>query len=664
MAAPVRANRASMLRAGGRSQRPAVGTWAPASTRCSTFAAPPIVSPGSALNSRSRDKIANSRVPISRIPIRRTPDAQTRNTSPARGNPLKGPSTVSSCSLPDKKAEDDKASKQSATPPRLTFLTQLMAAKKKKLGTKPDRSHQRVIELNRMRAFESQKKKLEHLQSEFMHKLRSMGPTFHGKAEYKFVAVVINDECKVVVNQDDLLRLPKNLPTESINDLKHRCRAIVDLGFVIFYDYIPFIQKAKNEFEAREKREEIRTKLSSMLNKKMNSLAVEIDQLCGPGANRPEATNNHLYREMAELRSQKQHMEARYFDTKKEHCEEMNKLRDEYERKLAVQLGSRDQTITELRNSLRKSEDLVSEQSIRLAEKNATLINEDGTIEELRSEMATVKSANQRMLQRLEEADVGLERARSSVEKHLGKITYLEGELQEARELIVALQKRPDVMDKGIMEKDLIIADLKLQLQNIEQHKNVLSKQVANALKNQSDCEDLSAKYKNAVVQISDLKEALKITTTKSDFHSKAEEQLRKEMAKMREQMDIDKQMLKARSDLINSLQKNELENRTKLDQMYYQISEKDTQINQVNNQLASKVEEFRNLFGTLTEKQTEVRRQEHVIQLLKEQNSRVSLTRASQDERNAAMEEEIKVLKKNVFSLTLGLLPTEGNEY
>ncbi|KAH8348492.1 hypothetical protein KR084_007968 [Drosophila pseudotakahashii] len=554
-----------MLRAGGRGQRPAVGTWSPASTRCETFAPPPIVSPGSSLNSRSRDKIAGTRIPISRIPIRRAPDAQTRNTSPVRGNALKGPSTISACSLPDKKTGDD--DKASATPPRLVFFAQ-QVARNKKLGTKPDRSHQRVIELNRVRAFESQKKKLEHMQSEFMHKLRSLGPNFRNGVSYKFVAIVINDDCKVVVNEDDLLRLPKNLPTESINDLKHRCRAIVDMGFVIFYDFIPFIQKAKNEFEAREKREEIRNKLASMVNKKMNSVADEIDQLCSPGCNRAEATNNHLYREMAELRSQKQHMEARYFDTKKEHCEEMNKLRDEYERKLAAQLGIRDQTITELRKSLRKSEDLVSEQSIRLAEKNATLMNEDGTIEELRSEMAKVKSANQRMLQRLEEADVGLERARSSVEKHLGQITYLEGELQEARELIVNLQKRPDVMDKGIMEKDLIIADLKLQLQNIEQHKNVLDKQVANAIKHQADCEDFGAKYKKAVVQISDLKEALKITTTKSDFHSKAEEQLRQEIAKMREQMDIDKQMLKARSDLINSLQKNELENRTKLDKM------------------------------------------------------------------------------------------------
>ncbi|XP_037712803.1 myosin-14 isoform X3 [Drosophila subpulchrella] len=660
--APVRGNKASMLRAGKKGPAASNSHWAPASTRCETFAPPPIVNPGSSLNSRSRDKIAGSRIPISRLSMRPPSAAQTRNTSPVRGSPLKGTSTVSSCSLPEKKTgapdrkpDEEKApAKRPVSPQRMNVLAKQIFSKSRKAGAKGDK-HRRVIELNKLRAFESQKKKLEYMQSDFMHKLRTLGPQFPGNTAYKFVAVVVNDECKVVVHDDDLLRLPKNLPTASINDLKHRCRGIVDLGFMLFYDYLPFIQRSRNEFEARDKREEIRNKLGSLVNRKMASVVEEIDHLCGPGSSRPDLCNIQLYREMADLRLQKQHMEGRYFDVKKEHLDEMNKLRSEYEVKMAAQLANRDQTISDLRKNLRRSEELVNEQTIRLAEKTKTLVTEDGTLEELRAEMAKVKLANQRMLQRLEEADVGLERARSSVDKHIAQITYLEGELKEARELIVNLQKRPDCMDKGIVEKDLIIADLKLQLQNLEQHKNVLNKQVVNALKHHTDFEELNGKYKDAVVQISDLKESLKITTTKSEFHSKAEEQLRKEIAKMREQMALDQQMLTARSELINNLQKTEQENRTKLDQMYYQVSEKDTLITQVNNELASKEEEFRNLFGTLTSKQAEVRRQDHVIQLLKEQHSRVSFVRAGQDERNAALDKEIKDLKNTLYSLTLG---------
>ncbi|KAI8033047.1 hypothetical protein M5D96_014201 [Drosophila gunungcola] len=81
---------------------------------------------------------------------------------------------------------------------------------------------------------------------------------------------------------------------------------------------------------------------------------------------------------------------------------------------------------------------------------------------------------------------------------------------------------------------------------------------------------------------------------------------------------------------------------------MYCQVGEKDTLISQVNNELASKEEESRNLFGTLKFKQREVRRQEQ-IQLLKEQIARGSMALKEQEERIVTMQEEIKRLKQTV---------------
>ncbi|KRJ99469.1 girdin isoform X2 [Drosophila yakuba] len=657
---PVRGNKASLLRATGKVEKPApsTATWARTTTHGGVFSTPPVLYGDESL-SRS---FTASRIPVSRRTSPQKSVAQSRNTSPARINPVKKAiPCISACSLPNRRVEpeqkvtesDRKSVADEVTPRRNVVPAQTCVPKQ--IPNTNKKSHRRVLELNKVRVFETQKQKLGCLQSEFMEKIRSMGPELRNQGVFKFVALAVNDECKVVVQNDDLLRLPKNIPTESIGDLKNRCRAIVDQGFLMIYDYLPNIQRAKTDFEAREMREEIRCKLAALLDRKMSSVVDEIDELCGPGANKSDSPNKTLYRELADLRSQKQVMESRYFDAKKEHNDQMNQLRTEYDAKFEQQLGSRDHAIAELRKSLRQSEEVVSEQSMRLAEKNSRLVAEDCTIEGLRSEVSKLKNANQRLIHRLEEADMGLERARNTVDKNLGQIAYLEGELTEARELIVHLQKRPDVMDKGIMEKDLIIADLKLQLQNLEQHKNVLNKQVANALKQHADFEELSANYKNAVGQISDLKEALSATNAKLDLQSKVEQQLRQEVSKMQQQTELDRKLLEARGDLISTLQKNEQDNRSKLDQMYYQVSEKDTLINQVNNQLNSKEEEFRNLFGTLAHKQTEVRRQEHVIKLLKEQNSRVSLLRATQDERNASMEEEIKNLKNTLYSITLG---------
>ncbi|XP_026836138.1 centrosomal protein of 112 kDa isoform X2 [Drosophila erecta] len=571
MSHPVRGNKASLLRANGKAndkQAPNNTTWTRTTTCGGIFSTPPILKDDDSLTRRCMA----SRIPVGRRTSPEKSVAQSRNTSPMRANPSKKVlPCVSACSLPNRRVEpehkvteierksvaDEVISKRNVVPAQLHKST---AGVPKQFANTDKKSHRRVLELNKLRVFEAQKEKLEHLQSEFMHKIRFLGPELQNQGVFKFVSLTVNDECKVVVHNDDLLRLPKNIPTESISDLKNRCRAIVDQGFMLIYEHIPSIQRTKNDFEAREKREEIRCKLAELLNRKMNSIVEEIDELCGPG-NKSDSPNKSLYREMAELRSQKQLMESRYFDAKKEYNDQINQLRAEYDAKLEDQLASRDQAMAELRKSLRRSEDVISDQTMRLADKNSKLVTEDSTIEALRSELSTLNTTNQRLIHRLEDADLGMERARNSIEKNLGQISDLEGELKEARELIVHLQKRPDVMDKGVMEKDLIIADLKLQLQNLEQHKNVLNKQVCNALKQHGDFEDLSASYEKALKQICDLKEALNVTNAKLEIQSN-------DLSRMHQQMEIDQKLLEARSELITKLQKNEQDNRSKLDQM------------------------------------------------------------------------------------------------
>ncbi|XP_032571875.1 coiled-coil domain-containing protein 186 isoform X2 [Drosophila sechellia] len=644
----VRGNKAFWLRSGGKVEKPAPtkATWARTSPCGGVFSTPPVD------NCDESPNISR----LSRIPTRRGASPSSihlRKTSLERltSSPNMRP-CISTYSLPNRRVEpehnvvepDRKTDIDEFNPPKRNVVpartrVHTTPVEPNQIGKKTEKgSHLRVLELNRMRVFETQKKKLENLQSEFMHKIRSMGSDLRNQGVFKFVGMTVNDECKLVVHQDDLLRLPKIIPSESINDLKTRCRAIVEQGVMLVYDHIPRIQRAQNDLEASEKREETQSKLSKLVEEKMTLLVEEIEQLCGAGS-KHESPNKSLYREIGELRSQKQAMEVRYFDAQKEHTEQINQLRADLDAKLKQELASRDQIIVELRKSLRRSEDMLNDQSIRLAENNSKLLTEDSTIEVLRSEVARLMAVKAQMVQRLESADMGLERARNSVDKNLKQIDYLEGELKEARELIVHLQKRPDAMDAGVKEKDLIIADLKLQLQGLEQHKKVMNKQVENTIKQHADLEELGNHYKEALQQISDLKETLNVTNAKLDMQSKLEVQLRKEVSKMREQSVIDQKLLRARSELIATLQKNGQDSSTKLDQMYYQV----------NNQLMSKEEEFQNLYGTLTHKQIEVRRQEHIIKLLKEQNSRVSLLRANQDERNATMEEEIINLKNTI---------------
>lgn len=51
---------------------------------------------------------------------------------------------------------------------------------------------------------------LEDMQSEFMRKAADFRGKGHGYT-YKLVAIVHNDNCKVLVHRDDLLAMPRNL---------------------------------------------------------------------------------------------------------------------------------------------------------------------------------------------------------------------------------------------------------------------------------------------------------------------------------------------------------------------------------------------------------------------------------------------------------------------
>ncbi|XP_070138947.1 uncharacterized protein MCAP_0864-like isoform X1 [Drosophila bipectinata] len=702
-ASNVRENRASRLRAQQLAEKPQTRTvtWSNAPSRPGGFGKPDPCPPQGLPASLLRNS--------SRIPTRRVPGVRTsRPTSPMGSLRGSSPDRVSICSLPNhleekaspkRKAlvagdgdlqisnQKDKTSSLEVLNDqtdfklvnkrvRLDLQPQHSAATfilPKNKGAKPsilrkrttivktDRAHHRVLDLNKLRVVDVQQKKLENMQSEFMAKIRSLGILAkEHRGTYKFVAMVVNDNCKLVVHEDDMLRLPRNIPVESVNDLKHRCRNIVDTGFMMFYDFMPIIQHSKSDKEAQENREVLRAQLKSAVNRRINSVIEEIDELCRTKGKRDEAPNSTLYREMNELRVQKTNMETRYFDLKKELIDQINQQKADCDAKMAVEISVRDHKVSELRKSLRRSEDLVAELNIRLSEKDDDLKTSNQTILTLQSENDELVRVNNRIQKSMEDTNLGLERANKTVANLEEKISYLRDELKEARELIVNLQKRPDPLDdKSMGEKDVIIADLKLQLQNFEHHRNMMQKQVNAAVKQVAEFDELNAKYQSSATQLNELREQLRNSEAKRIIHARNEEQLRKDLEKLRDQSSRDQKMLSLRSDMINDLQDNERDCQLKIDKIYKEI----TSFEEVKKNLTLKEKEFRNLFGTLTFKQKELRRQDHAIKLMKEENSRIISRQTKQKERNTAMQAEIINLKKIIFKYAKLVIGTNGQK-
>lgn len=145
-------------------------------------------------------------------------------------------------------------------------------------------------------------------------------------------------------------------------------------------------------------------------------------------------------------------------------------------------------------------------------------------------------------------------------------------------------------------------------------------------------------------------------------------------VAQLEEHILRDEQLLDVRCKLISSLQSNEKDQRIHMEELYAQVGEKNNTINEVssvvvypwfshtpphqihqfqlNNELRTKSEEFRNLFTTISAKQMELSNQEHMIKLLEESNDRSQMLRVKQEEKISRMEEEISHLKQTMWVL------------
>ncbi|KAL9922431.1 uncharacterized protein ACN427_002991 [Glossina fuscipes fuscipes] len=145
--------------------------------------------------------------------------------------------------------------------------------------------------------------------------------------------------------------------------------------------------------------------------------------------------------------------------------------------------------------------------------------------------------------------------------------------------------------------------------------------------------------------------EKLKIELSKAQYNG----------VQLEEQVKRDQQLLDVRSKLINSLQTNEKDQRIHTEGLYAQVAEKNNIINELNNELRIKSEEFRNLFTTISAKQMELSNQEHMIKLLEESNDRSQMLRVKQEEKIGRMEEEIAHLKQTMAAYQNNVLSSNN---
>lgn len=183
------------------------------------------------------------------------------------------------------------------------------------------------------------------------------------------------------------------------------------------------------------------------------------------------------------------------------------------------------------------------------------------------------------MVSRLEETNLGLERATSKANKQSEHSNFLECGLAEA--------------------KRTIASDLNKIRWVIKYHYLIFT---------------FNSNYK-----FRELQEKLQVANAEAEIHCKEEAQLREEVDRMHVKLEGHQQELVINSDIIQTMKQDEQDLRGDLEK-------RDKLINQVSAELAVRDEEFKNLFETLKFKQTKLRNQEHSVKLLKQRNAALKM--------------------------------------
>ncbi|XP_033238891.1 protein Daple-like isoform X1 [Drosophila pseudoobscura] len=555
-------------------------------------------------------------------------------------------------SLPERSTESEKRPSTMSQPAQRQ-LSLVKTDHTPAVGTR--KSHLGIVEHNRLLTVETQYQKLQCLQSDFVESLRSLDlEQSKLLGTYSFVTLVVNEDSKSIANKENSSSLVKNLPADSVQDLKERCQAAVDSGFMMLYDHLEPIQMAKDEFEACNRKELLKDKLKELLNRKMESIVENIEQVCVTPVGQQVSPNICLYRDIDKLRRQKHLLEARLLQINKDHNEQMNRLKADLEGKLKAEEENWQQTLGDLKERLRHSEAQRNENANQLAIQNASLQAKNSTIAAAKADMDNLVARNQELNQLLKGSDGALVWTRKELSKSREHVVHLEAELHKGRELINQQKKRLDVLDiqHAGVEKDQTIGDLRLKVQNLLQLIKLHQEQEQNSLR-------LRTRNNELETMISELQDKMKLTEIQLDANDQREEQLHSDLeivkmelfrseqlvVKLREHANRDRKTISAHADEINEL------NQT-IDQLYLETGEKDTQINQVTNQLCSKEEHLGRVFEKLSRQEDKLRRLEELTNVSTNDNARLLQLRDRQHEKNIQMDWEISQLKDTIKEL------------
>ncbi|XP_017156734.2 golgin subfamily A member 4-like [Drosophila miranda] len=461
------------------------------------------------------------------------------------------------------------ASPPAAQPPSLVTTEDTTV-----VGTLQGESHTQIIEENRLRLIEKQYQILKSLQSDFIRSLESLDPQESEMiGTYKFMPLVLDENNKWLVKNDDLTL---NLPAESVQDLKDRCEAAVNSGFMLLYDQLECVQLANDEFEASQQKEKLQVSLEGLLKRKVCTIVESIDLACGSTEGQQDEHDLHMYRKIDELQKQKEVMEARILEITENHNEQMNRLKARFKE---------DQE--NHHSNLEELQEMLSASKAQRDELERQLMNKDNAIE---------SDKEMTLNHQFEELSAELVRTRKELKSSKDHISFLESKGKVDSGLIKNLQKRVDELQKSGMWIHFCIAKVQ---QAMDMHQTS------------------PMSVSSVQLVLADLEHA------KSDIYKS--QQL---VDKLKTQADRDQMMLCRCNAELNTLRLKDTEKQKAYVELLLESVNNDTLIDQMRQKLNAMGDQLSDFVGKLELHMQEIRRLKEFKNFLLEENARIEQQR------------------------------------
>ncbi|XP_037814123.1 rho-associated protein kinase 1 [Lucilia sericata] len=493
----------------------------------------------------------------------------------------------------------------------------------------------------------------------------------------------------------NLKELPEELvndkSAESLNEFKTKINMYMDQWFSPFKEELNVCDK--NNLQNIEK---FQKKLEELQILQSNDILALIDDMSAVTKDNCDVEMINLKRKLEESNKALRNLEEKYNDLSRQYEEEVGKWERDLKEKSRLDLGE----IKELQKKLKMQEKLTKSTIQNVEKEKENLLAEKSSLQE---ELNTCRESLNNTNAKFQTMEQQLNHLKKELKLKSETIKKFESDLESKKKLEINLKEMSNKLEeleakvKSKTHNECVehlkqISELTNKINCLESENQAKLQEKDKLEQELNDLRNVNKKLQQTELKLQDLQKEYEAKANTSELVPDYSKEVQLEFAKFRQsevekrreidklkvelskaqfnmcqleqQIQRDQQLLEVRSDLINSLQSNEKTHRIHIEELFAQVGEKNSTINELNRELQAKSEEFRNLFTTLSAKQMEVANQEHIIKLLEESNERSQMLRVKQEEKIGRMEEELTHLKQTIAIYQTNILSGKNGKH